>query len=375
MQDDTTEIAVVGAGLSGLAAACALVGRGHRVTLFEAKARVGGRIHSLPGASAPEKRYDLGPAWIWPHNTRMLDLVERLGLSLMRQHSTGKLVFQDQNNRVRRDLDFATMGDALRLPGGLARLAERLAADLPDDVIRLGHNVESITAGPDALALSGAVDGHPFEAGCGKVVLALPPRIAARRIAFSPALPKDTLAEWDAVPTWMAGHAKLLAIYDRAFWRSAGFSGDAISHTGPLFEIHDASATEAADGEAALFGFLAPQAAGPGIDREGLVERALAQLAILFGPQAAAPSRVHLKNWAEDPCIATDADTADLGGHPVYRPLPLRDAPWASRLFLSGTETAPENGGFLEGALEAAERVTALLKPEPATPAAPATPT
>lgn len=375
MQDGTIEIAIVGAGLSGLATARALVDQGHRVALFEAKNRVGGRIHSLPGASAPEKRYDFGPAWVWPHNTRMLDLVERLGLSLMRQHSTGNLVFQDQYNRIRRDLDFATMGDALRLPGGLARLVERLAEDLPDDLIRLGHTVESITAGPDGLALSGEAEGRPFEAGCRKVVLALPPRIAARRIAFSPALPKDALAEWDAVPTWMAGHAKLIAIYDRAFWRSAGFSGDAISHIGPLFEIHDATASEAANGEAALFGFVAPQAAAPGIDREDLVERALAQLAVLFGPEAATPSRVHLKNWAEDPCIATGADTADLGGHPVYRPLHLHNAPWAGRLFLSGTETAPENGGFLEGALEAAEQVSALLKPEPATPAAHARPT
>lgn len=375
MQDDTTEIAIVGAGLSGLATAHALLNRGHHVTLFEAKARVGGRIHSLPGAGAPEQRYDLGPAWIWPHNTRMLDLVERLGFPLMRQHSTGNLIFQDQNNRVRRDLDFATMGDALRLPGGLARLAERLASDLPDGLIRLGHAVDSITAEPDGVALSGAVEGHPFEARCRKVILALPPRIAAHRIAFSPALSKGTVAEWVSVPTWMAGHAKLVAIYDRAFWRSAGFSGDAISHTGPLFEIHDATATETADGEAALFGFLTPQAAGPAIDREGLVERALAQLAILFGPEATAPSRVHLKNWAEDPCVATGADRADLGGHPVYQPIHLSDAPWPGRLFLSGTETAPENGGFLEGALEAAERVTALLEPEPAASAVPATPT
>lgn len=357
MAGHKTDITIVGAGLSGLAVAEKLISQDFKVTLLEAKTRVGGRVHSLGAAETPELRYDLGPAWIWPHNTRMLHLADRLELPLMRQHSDGKLVFQDQSGQIRRDLDFATMGDALRIPGGLARLTEGLAGKIPAETIRLGHEVMAVDCGPEFLHVCGKAEGEPFQIECDRVVLAVPPRVAANMIAFSPELDLQTQQVLAAVPTWMAGHAKLVATYDRAFWRSAGLSGDAISHTGPLFEIHDAVATIEPDGEAALFGFVAPQELSQTIDRQDIVDRCLRQLGELFGPEAATPAHIHLQNWAADRNIATDKDTADLGGHPSYQPIPTPQDCWSDRLYFSGTETASENGGFLEGALEAAERV------------------
>ncbi|MEP3427435.1 MAG: FAD-dependent oxidoreductase [Roseibium sp.] len=358
MAGHKTDITIVGAGLSGLTIAERLISQDLKVALLETKSRVGGRVHSLGDAEAPELRYDLGPAWIWPHNTRMLRLADRLELPLMRQHSEGKLVFQDQAGRIRRDLDFATMGDALRIPGGLARLTEGLAEMLPAETMRLGHEVTAIDCGPNSLHVSGQANGEPFQIESDKVVLAIPPRIAENLISFSPELDLKTRQILAAVPTWMAGHAKLVATYDRAFWRSAELSGDAISHTGPLFEIHDAVATIQPDGEAALFGFVAPQELSQTIDRQNLVDRCLHQFGELFGPEATVPTQVHLQNWAEDRHIATDKDTIDLGGHPSYQPIPITQDCWSDRLYFSGTETASENGGFLEGALEAAEWVS-----------------
>ncbi|MEP4766651.1 MAG: FAD-dependent oxidoreductase [Roseibium sp.] len=358
MAGHKTDITIVGAGLSGLTIAERLISQGLKVALLEAKSRVGGRVLSLGAAEAPELRYDLGPAWIWPHNTRMLRLADRLELPLMRQYSEGKLVFQDQAGRIRRDLDFATMGDALRIPGGLARLTEGLAEMLPAEIIRLGHEVTAIDCGPNSLHISGQAEGGLFQIECDKVVLAVPPRVAENMISFSPELDLKTRQILAAVPTWMAGHAKLVAIYDRAFWRSDGLSGDAISHTGPLFEIHDAVATVEADGEAALFGFVAPHEVSQTIERQDLVDRCVRQLGEMFGPEAAAPTQIHFQNWSADRHTATGRDTANLDGHPSYRRIPITQDCWSDRLYFSGTETAPENGGFLEGALEAAERVS-----------------
>lgn len=323
------EIAIVGGGLCGLALAHALQADGRDVVVLESRDRPGGRVLSVAG-------YDLGPAWIWPHHRRMRDLAERLQLQLFPQNSVGRLVFEDAEGRVRRDLDMATMGGALRVAGGLAQITERLATWV-GGALRLGAHVTRIEEAADGVTLIGQREGAPFSFRASKAVLALPPRLAAPLGVPVP----------DA-PTWMAGQAKLVAVYPNPFWRAVGLNGDAISHRGPLMEIHDASPHAAlrAPAEGALFGFAAPGSARAPEFQEG----AVAQLIRLFGPEAAAPRAVHIQDWSAETATATSADHAPPRGHPAYRPVPP-----TARLVFAGAETAGEEGGFLEGALAAAE--------------------
>lgn len=316
-----TDICIVGAGLSGLALASALIADGRDVTVIETRARVGGRVVS-PGG------YDLGPSWIWPQNRRMLALLDRLGLPHFDQYATGQLVFEDAAGAIRRDLDFATMGGALRVTGGLARVTDALCAPL-DARLRLSCTVQHIS--PDASGVTLQTSDGRLRAA--QVVLALPPRLVASLGVVVP-----------DVPTWMAGHAKLVATYPAPFWRDAGLNGDAISHLGPLVEIHDATPADAQTG--ALFGFARPGAA----QQPEFEAAATAQLARLFGPQAAAPDQVIIKDWSVDPATATLVDRTPTAGHPAYRALQGTD-----RLIFAGTETAASDGGFLEGALAAAD--------------------
>ena len=316
-----TDIVIVGAGLSGLALAHRLHSEGRHVALLEARDRTGGRVLTQDG-------YDLGPAWIWPQNHRVLALVHALGLKTFRQHSEGRLVFEDARGAIRRDLDFSTMSGAYRIEGGLGRLTDALTRDL-GDVLRLRHTVQRVIDEDRGITLT----GEGFSMRTERLVLALPPRLASGMGLSVP-----------DVPTWMAGHAKFVAVYDDPFWRTLGLSGDAISHLGPLAEIHDAS--PAREQEGALFGFaMAGMASQPGFK-----DAAKAQLGRLFGPEGSKPHKVLIKDWSADPATATPADREPLASHPQYHAL----AP-SGRVIFAGTETAPNEGGFLEGALEAAE--------------------
>lgn len=73
------EVLVLGAGLAGLAAATLLSSQGYRVTVFEARQRVGGRVRTLDAIPGhPEG----GANVIGPNYGRVLDAAGRLAVSL-----------------------------------------------------------------------------------------------------------------------------------------------------------------------------------------------------------------------------------------------------------------------------------------------------
>ena len=246
------------------------------------------------------------------------------------------------------------MAGSLRLEGGLGALTRALADRLPASRLRLNTPVSALNKNESGITASLSNAEHLT---ANRVVLAMPPRIAAK-ISYSPRLPNDAVQSMQAVSTWMAGHAKALAVYDAPFWRENGLSGDATSHCGPLFEIHDAS--PAMGDQFGLFGFIGVPP-DRRTDTQALHQQIIAQLVRLFGAQAAMPATVYLKDWAIDPYTATTADLEPLYAHPDYgMPQPLKGL-WDNTLLFAGTEVAARFGGYLEGALEASSNVLARL--------------
>jgi monoamine oxidase len=165
-----------------------------------------------------------------------------------------------------------------------------------------------------------------------------------------------------AIPTWMAGQAKIVAVYDEPHWRKAGLSGEGMSQQGPMVEIHDASPVDG--GPYALFGFVGVPPNIRARHHDEVVALALKQLQAMFGPDMAHPLSIRMMDWAQVPQIAAPLDQAPSGHHPAYGlPLALSDL-WDKALIFGSTETAQDFGGYLEGALEAAERVADRLKGE-----------
>lgn len=354
-------IVVIGAGLSGLYSSYLLAEAGHPVLLVEGRERIGGRIVSENTGSV-EHRVDLGPSWFWPGmNPRVEALLASLGLRSFAQHHAGAISIERADGQVMRQaVTWAQQPESFRVAGGMQAVVDALAARLGERVhVKTGTRLRKMTQHSHAIELQFEDQAGIWTQFAAQVILAIPPRLLAQDVRMEPAWPLELQQQLRNTPTWMAQHAKFVAVYPTAFWREQGLSGAAMSQRGPLSEIHDASDE---NGQvAALFGFIGASASyRAGVGEAQLKRLALAQLGRLFGPAAAKPLQVYLQDWSSQPFTASQHDRHPLAMHPMYRPVPVPKL-WEQRLWLAGTEQSAEFGGYLEGALDSAEVAVASL--------------
>ncbi len=194
-------VVVVGAGFAGLAAAEALAGRGLEVDVFEARDRVGGRVHSTRldnGATV-----ELGAEFVLPGYDFLRETAARLGLSL---YEKGTL-YGDREPRggppVTRD-ELVAADAALRNPGtgSVTEALERLvpsagarAAVAARLAVSSAHELEDQEAAVLAEGATGFGDfpSHGVVGGNDRIALALAERLggavhtstAVSRVAWS----------------------------------------------------------------------------------------------------------------------------------------------------------------------------------------------
>jgi len=230
-------------------------------------------------------------------------------------------------------------------------VTEALAERLHPGTIQLAHRVTAIEA-TDQVELTMEQSGSRIRQTFDHVIVTLPPRLSGL-IQWRPALPESVHDQLRTTPTWMAGQAKVVAVYDTPFWRQSGRSGFAISWSGVLQEIHDASPPT---GPGALFGFFRLTATERAtLGEMALKRQAVEQLIRLFGKEAGHPIAVLYQDWANEPETAARADAEPLTEFPAYRPIRLEGA-LEDKVTLLGTESDPTFGGHLEGALQSVER-------------------
>ncbi|HWT20616.1 MAG TPA: FAD-dependent oxidoreductase [Variovorax sp.] len=368
----TARVAIIGGGLSGLHAAALLEERGIQdYVLLEAREALGGRILSMPrsphahdaGSPAAMGRFDLGATWFWPDlQPGLARWVAELGLAAFEQHEDGDMLVERSRMHPPSRVDgYRSAPAARRLVGGMEALIEALRDRLAADKLVCAHHVKRLVhLGDGGVEVQADdVQGRPVSYRVAHVLLAVPPRLAAHTIDFAPALPDALVQQWKNCATWMAPHAKYLAVFDRPFWREQGLSGEARSAVGPLAEIHDASAQ---GGHAALFGFLGVSAhQRTRVPEADLLSHCRAQLVRLFGSSAALPRLEFLKDWASDPCTAVASDQ-DPGLHQIMRlPSTALSGVWQNRLIGIASEWSPEFSGYVAGAVDAARRGVEVL--------------
>lgn len=331
------DVVVVGAGASGLQLAGSLHKAGISVAVLEASNHIGGRLLTVdPGV-------DLGATWFWQNEQDVLDLISEFKLETFPQFTTGNAMYHGPGGV--QELDGNPLDQrAWRIVGGMGKVVEALNSFLPAGMVKLGSKVNKISF-QDQVKIS----TNSGEWLAKKVVLALPPVTALCNITFDPPLSASLINIASKMPVWMGSVRKVVAIYETPFWRVNGLAGSAISHIGPLREIHDVSSSSATFG--ALFGF----SPGPVSKSE-----AIDQFVQIFGIQAKDPKNLLIQDWSTSEFISPP-NVGDLTNYQLFGSKEVQSSYFDDRLYFSSTETANDSAGHVQGALSAARRTADLI--------------
>ncbi len=340
------DVIVIGAGVSGLIAARSLARAGLSVRCFDARERVGGRLHSI---EARRNGIDLGATWFWPNEVLVESVARDLGLAIFPQATEGDALLEPYMSGPQRVEGNPIDVPASRFTWGAQSLANRLADELPIGVLSLGNPVKKVRVGDGGVEVE-AASGVAY---AGQVIVAIPPSLAAESMSFWSALP-DALADiCTRTLVWMGNTVKAVATYDEPFWRKDGLAGSAFSYRGPFREIHDHSGPDGSP--AGLFGFAdAGRFVGQEIEQIG--ETFVTELVRLFGHNASDPKGLHVADWSRERATTPKSPSAkastDTYGHPGFQ------VPFLDRLHWASSETAPAFAGHVEGAIEGGMRAT-----------------
>lgn len=333
----SADVVIIGAGASGIRLAGLLYRAGLVVSVLEASERIGGRLLTV------EPGVDLGATWFWENERDVFEVISEHGLEVFAQHSEGKMMYQIPDSVVAVDGNPLNSG-AWRIVGGMQKLTDVLLQELPEGTLKTSTKVEK-------LEFSNQVDifTNNGQWRSKYVVVALAPATAISNILFEPVLPKQLVDIASRTPVWMGGITKAVAIYEKPFWREMGLAGSAMSHAGPMREVHDISDQHASFG--ALFGF------SPTSISESEV---IAQLVSLFGPDAEKVTSVKIQDWSRLESISPSF-VSQLTDYSLFGSPELRESYFDKKLYFSSTETSNQAPGHIQGALSAAKRTADMI--------------
>ncbi|HEY6549778.1 MAG TPA: FAD-dependent oxidoreductase [Solirubrobacterales bacterium] len=130
----STDVAIVGAGLSGLRAARSLLDADRSVVVLEARERVGGRL--LNASLGDGVQVDLGGQWVGSDHTRAQNLAGELGIEIFPQFGEGRNLLDVGGVRRRYRgtiprLGLGVLWDVFIARRRIARLARGVGAERP----------------------------------------------------------------------------------------------------------------------------------------------------------------------------------------------------------------------------------------------------
>ena len=411
-EEEIYDVAIVGGGLSGLVLMNDLHSKYNKendsnkkgIVLLEASTRFGGRLMNTPTG------LDLGAAWVWPQagqpnvESLLLELsmetFDQPGDSPAGTRITGGAYAFIENliNNIKKHtkmkVDMSSCESPLQLDWYLeqVRLVTRASsissnADTNDnsgndngkDSKRKDKEIEVV----QLTAMQRDTESSPRTILARHVILAIPPRLLATSVTFSPPLPTHKLQAMLQAYTWMAGVSKVVIEYPFKFWpaemdplvntglKYQGTSGSSSSSRGkgnrnrgtaaPAFQVYDGS-TEDYDRVAITF-FTLPPPDGSLDDNQKLAQACVQQLAeIWIDNEIPEPilnrlvnktGAVTVQRWPLS-SISDDFAPTTIRPHPKINRV-LREPIWNGKVLFAGSESDQYSPGVMEGAISSAK--------------------
>ncbi len=340
---------IIGAGLSGLTTGLMLSQKGILdFLILESRSQIGGRILT-------ENGIDLGATWFQNYHEQIHKLLDSLKIDKFHQYTQGKgiLIYNHTMPAHYFEPD-PNAAPAFRVEGGSQQLIESLAASI-QEYIKCDVGVQVIEEMVNGIRLQTTAGIYEAE----KVIVTLPPKLAGQ-LTYIPNLPESILRVMDQTHTWMSNAIKMGLVFEKPFWRERALSGTLIGQVAPVTELYDHSST---DGKTvALMGFI----------NEGLrhfeIEQRKQLIVQFLAAHLGDPIYNHLTYTEKDWSLDEHTSTKNVGsrfdavryGDPVFQQEYMN-----RKLLFSGTETAIQYGGYMEGAVgRGMDVVEKLLKSE-----------
>jgi monoamine oxidase len=231
--------------------------------------------------------------------------------------------------------------------GGAWQMAAKMAEGLGDAVI-VNAPVRSIAQTDDGVTVTS--DAGTWTASFAVVATAPP---MAARISYTPPMPPRRDAFTQRMP--MGSIIKIHVAYETPFWRAKGLSGAILSDrtTTGLWMDHTIPGVETGG----MVGFFGGGYAQVWAERSPEERRAqvLEDLATYLGPEAKNPIEYLDRSWPAAPWQRGAYWAMPSTGALTAFGVALREP--VGRIHWAGTETADENIGYYDGAIQSGERV------------------
>lgn len=347
MKTITSDLIIIGAGLTGLTLAYLLRKEQRQVCIIEARDRLGGRIlTSYEEGKAP---IEMGATWLGSKHVELNALLRELDIEIFEQILGQKAIYEPISTSPHQLVILPPNNEpSFRIKGGTSTLIHRLASSIKSDQVHLSQVVQSIQQLDDGLEVR--CEHQNFQAPI--VVSTLPPHLLSSSIKLTPELPTDLQSLMKQTHTWMGESIKVGLRFSAPFWREPSSSGTIFSNVGPIPEMYDH--TDFEEQNYALKGFL--NGAYYTMTKEERLKLILMQLRKYYGKDIEQYLEYEEAVWRTESFTYSPYAGHILphqnNGHGLYQSAYLD-----GQFYIAGAETAAQFPGYMEGAVRSAKHI------------------